>query len=231
MERITSSQNLHFKQARTLAGSARERRKTRQMLMDGTRLIGTYAAHFGLDDCMLLVSEQGANRPAVQKLFESAPPRSTHILSDHLFVQITQVETPEGIVAVANIPRVEEKPSDDFRIVLDGVQDPGNLGGLLRTAAAAGATSVYLGKGCADAWSPKSLRGGMGAQFVLPLCEHVDLNMALAQFRGMVISTSPRARQSIYDLDLRGPVAMIFGNEGRGLADEVQAMANQLVEI
>lgn len=231
MEHITSRQNAHFKQARKLASSARERNKTGQILMDGTRLVRAYAAQFGLDESTLLVSEQGANRADVQQILQSASPRHVYLLAEELFAEITQVETPEGITAIAGIPRVESKSPDDFRILLDGVQDPGNLGGLLRTASAAGATSAHLTKGCADPWSPRSLRGGMGAQFIIPLHERVDLATALAGFRGKVIGTSPRAKQIIYDVDLSGPVAMIFGSEGRGLPDNVLSMANQLVQI
>jgi TrmH family RNA methyltransferase len=231
MEHITSRQNAHFKQARKLAGSARERSKTNQILMDGTRLIEAYAAQFGLEESTLLVSEQGANRPDIQLILQSASPRHAYLLAEELYAEITPVETPEGIAAIAGIPCVESKTSDDFRILLDGVQDPGNLGGLLRTAAAAGATSACLAKGCADAWSPRSLRGGMGAQFILPMRERIDLEIALTGFRGAVIATSPRARQSIYDVDLTGPVALIFGSEGRGLRDDVSALANQLVHI
>ena len=71
----------------------------------------------------------------------------------------------------------------------------------------------------------------MGAQFVLQLRQRVDLSTAIAGFRGTVIATSPRATQTIYDIDLSGPVAMIFGNEGNGLPDEALALANQLVQI
>jgi TrmH family RNA methyltransferase len=231
MERITSRQNAHFRLARKLAESARERNKSKQILMDGTRLIRAYAEQFGLEDATLLISEPGENRPDIQQILETTPPRHIYLLTDELFAEIAQVETPEGITAIAAMPRVEWKMPDDFRILLDGIQDPGNLGGLLRTAAAAGATSACLAKGCADVWSPRALRGGMGAQFILPIRERIDLEIALSGFRGAVVATSPRASQSIYDVDLSGPVAMIFGSEGRGLQDDVSALANQLVHI
>jgi len=231
MERITSPQNAHFKQARRLAESARERNKSKQILMDGTRLIRAYAEQFGLEDSTLLISETGANRAEIRHILQIMSPRHVYLLTDALFADLAQVETPEGIAAIAGIPCVESKTSDDFRILLDGIQDPGNLGGLLRTAAAAGATCAYLAKDCADAWSPKSLRGGMGAQFILPMRERIELEIALMGFHGTVIATSPHARQSIYDVDLSGPVALIFGSEGRGLGDDVSALANQCVHI
>jgi TrmH family RNA methyltransferase len=231
MEHITSRQNAHFKQARKLAESARERDKTQQILMDGTRLVRAYAEQFGLAHATLLVSVEGANRADVQQILQSGSPRHAYLLAEELFADITQVETPEGVTAIAGIPHVESKLPDDFRILLDGVQDPGNLGSLLRTAAAAGATSAHLTKGCADPWSPKALRGGMGAQFILPLRERVELTSALAGFCGAVIATSPHARESIFEVDLSGPVAMIFGSEGRGLGEDEQALATQLVHI
>ena len=231
MERITSRQNAHFKQARKLAESARERSKSQLILMDGTRLIRAYAERFGLEDSTLLISETGVNRPDVRQILETSPPQHLYLLPEELFAEIAQVETPEGITAIAGIPRVESNTSDDFRILLDGIQDPGNLGALLRTGAAAGATSACIAKGCADVWSPRSLRGGMGAQFVLPVRERVDLEIALTGFSGVIVATSPRAKLSIYDVDLCGPVAMIFGSEGRGLRDDVSALANQVVHI
>ena len=231
MERISSRQNAHVKQAHKLAESARERAKSGRTLLDGTRLIGAYAERFGVKALTLLVNEQGAQRPEVRQLIEAVEPRRVYLLADELFDEITQVETPEGITAIVDIPTIETKSPDNFRVVLDGVQDPGNVGGLLRTAAAAGATSAFLAKGCADAWSPKSLRGGMGAQFVLPLRERMDLFAALSDFKGSVIAASPRAKKSIFEVDLTGAVAMIFGGEGRGVGEVGLGIATLLVHI
>lgn len=231
MERLSSRQNVHFKLAHKLAESARERSKSGKLLLDGTRLIRAYVEQFGFDDVLFLLSEAGAGRKEVREVCAGARPRDVYLLAEDLFAEITQVETPEGVTAIAAIPHVASRPKDDFRVLIDGVQDPGNLGGLLRTAAAAGATSAHLTKGCADVWSPKSLRGGMGAQFVLPIRERVDLTTALAGFRGNVVATSPHARESIHEVDLTGPVALIFGSEGRGLGEEGRALATQLVHI
>jgi len=231
MEHISSRQNALYKQARKLTGSARERHRTGQIVMDGTRLIDAYADRFGLNGSTLLVSEQGAARADIQHIVKAYPVRHSYVLSDALFADIAQMATPEGILAIAATPIVSSKAPDDFRVLLDGVQDPGNLGGLLRTAAAAGATSADLTSGCADAWSPRSLRGGMGAQFVLGLRQRTGIAAAIEDFRGTVIGTSARAEKAIYDIDLSGPVMMIFGNEGRGLPDEVLSLAHQLVHV
>ena len=231
MERISSRQNAHVKLAHKLAESPRERAKAGKIIVDGTRLIRAYHEALGTGDMVLLVNEAGLQRPEIQALVQRVAARSVFLLADGLFSAITQVETPEGISAIVPLPHVAASPRDDFRVLLDDVRDPGNLGALLRTAAAAGATTAYLTKGCADAWSPKALRGGMGAQFVLPIRERVDLGTALAGFRGSVIATSPRAGHPIHDADLTGPVAFIFGSEGRGLGEEGKAVATQLVHI
>jgi RNA methyltransferase, TrmH family len=231
MEHITSRQNAHFKLAHKLAESARERTKAGKMLLDGTRLVRAYVEQFGFDNVLLLVSSTGVGRGDVRELLDAARPRNTYLLADDLFAAISQVETPEGVTAIVPIPHADSRPRDDFRVLIDGVQDPGNLGGLLRTAAAAGATSAHLTRGCADVWSPKALRGGMGAQFIVPVRERVELRTALTGFRGKVIATSPHARESIHDIDLTGPVALLFGSEGRGLGEEGKALATQLIHI
>ncbi|HVY07586.1 MAG TPA: RNA methyltransferase [Burkholderiales bacterium] len=230
MERISSRQNAHFKLARKLVESSRERSKAGRVVLDGTRLIGSYASQFGLDEVEILVSEDGSHQEQIQQIAARATKR-VYVFDNSLFAEISNVESPEGITAIAPIPNVPPRRPDDFRILIDGVQDPGNLGGLLRTAAAAGATSALLTKECADAWSPKSLRGGMGAQFVLPLHEDADARSALADFRGSIIATSPRATKSIYEIDLTNPLVMIFGSEGRGLTGEVQQLATELVYL
>jgi len=231
MERITSRQNAHVKQAHKLAESARERAKSGLTLLDGTRLIRAYIERFGVKSVALMINARGLQHAEVRQVIEAVEPRRVYLLTEELFDEITQLDTPQGVTAIVDIPRIEAISPDDFRVLLEGIQDPGNVGALLRTAAAAGATSAYLDKGCADAWSPKSLRGGMGAQFVLPARERVELSTALSGFKGNVIATSPKAKTSIFDVDLTGPVAMLFANEGRGVGKAGLEMATQLVHI
>ncbi|MCD0217627.1 RNA methyltransferase, partial [Enterobacter hormaechei subsp. steigerwaltii] len=104
-------------------------------------------------------------------------------------------------------------------MVLDGVQDPGNVGTVLRSAAAAGIGVVVLGKGCADAWSPKVLRAGMGAHFLLDIYSQADLEIWLASYKGRVFATALREEKQavLYGEDLCEPTAWVFGNEGAGV--------------
>jgi TrmH family RNA methyltransferase len=229
-ERISSRRNALFQTARKLAGSVRERSGSRTALLDGTRLISAYVAGFGLDGVTLLIDEQAAENPGVKRLVETCG-RKTYVFASGLFREISQVESPEGVVAIVDIPEIDAPASDVFKIYLDGVQDPGNLGALLRTAAASGATSAWLSKGCADPWSPKCLRGGMGAQFLLPVRQRASAKEALEGFAGHILATSPRGRKSLYDIDLTRPTAFVFGSEGRGLSQASEALTTDLVRI
>ena len=117
--------------------------------------------------------------------------------------------------------------------MLDAVQDAGNVGTVLRSAAAAGIRHVVLGAGCADAYSPKVLRAGMGAHFALTLHERVDLRDWLAGYPHRTLATALTEHNnfSLYELDLRPPSAWIFGNEGSGVSPDILAAADATVKI
>jgi TrmH family RNA methyltransferase len=116
-------------------------------------------------------------------------------------------------------------------LVLEGVQDAGNVGTLLRTAAAAGVDQVWLSAGCAHAWSPRVLRAGMGAQFVLSIAEGVDVLACLTGLEKDVIATSLDATESVFEAKLRGDAVWLFGAEGRGLSAELLARATRRLTI
>jgi TrmH family RNA methyltransferase len=119
----------------------------------------------------------------------------------------------------------------DSCVLLEDLQDPGNLGAILRAAAAAGVRHVLLSKNSVHAWSPRVLRAGMGAHFMLQIHEQVDLLAAAALFDGQVLATSRRALQSVFDADLRGKVAFAFGNEGAGLSQPLKSAAHAEISI
>ena len=115
--------------------------------------------------------------------------------------------------------------------MLEDIQDPGNLGSLLRSAAAAGCDAIFLSKGCADVWSPKVLRAGMGGHFVLNIYEATDLLAVAAAFQGKLLAGALGAETSLYDCDLRGKLAFAVGNEGSGLSDSLKALSSQVITI
>jgi TrmH family RNA methyltransferase len=159
------------------------------------------------------------------------------LLEERLISSLSEVETSQGVLALARRPRFEEDAlfrPEPMVVVAVGVQNPGNLGGLLRTAEAAGATGAYLTGGTADAFSWKALRGSMGSAFRLP---HVRtaIGDVLASLRARsvrAIATVSGPDGARYDAaDLTPPAALLFGNEGSGLPDDFAARADLRVSI
>lgn len=231
MKHITSRDNPLVKRLRGLAESPRERRDSGQTVLDGVHLIDAALAS-GLPLQHVVVSEQGMRRSEIVALLDACEAFPRSLLPDAIFGQISPVDTPSGVLAIIDTPEAPEGGMSETIVVLDGVQDPGNLGTILRTSAAAGVRDVLLGAGCAQAWAPRVLRAGMGGHFRLAIRERVDIPSVLGGFRGAVLATVPgEASASLYDVDLRGPVAWLFGAEGAGLSDEVAALATQGVRI
>ncbi len=231
IKRIQSRHNAAYKSLVRLASSARARRESRVALLDGAHLIEAFRAAGGTAE-MLVASERGQAREEVRRLFGGTPARARVMLADRLFDDIAQVATPTGILAVIRTPeRRALPPRLETCLLLEGIQDPGNLGSILRTAVAAGVARVLLSKGCVFAWSPKVLRAGQGAHFFLSIHEDVALGLVAEQFDGQVIATDPRATLSLFDADLAERCAWIFGAEGAGTSAALAARASLRVRV
>jgi TrmH family RNA methyltransferase len=243
---ITSRDNPFFKRLARLARSAHQRKIAGLTLLDGVHLIETYLP-IGQPES-LIVSETGCNDPEIQRLMAEAvcgtggtgstgAKAAITMLSDALFRDISSVQTPTGIMASIPIPspgsvRVRRRNDhEEFWVLLEAIQDPGNFGSILRSAAAAGASSVYLSHGCADPWSPKALRAGMGAHFLLPIYERSNLAEMARIFKGKVIASMPDAKKDLYQTGLTGPVAFVFGNEGAGLSEALLQACVERIRI
>ncbi len=221
MKHLASRENPHFKALKKLCQSGRERRKSGLVLLDGMHLIESYALHLGQPQ-ELVVSESGLTRDEIVRYLESVKDVNTVVLTDALFNELSLVDTPSGIMAVVPQPRgAHGLNQEDDAVLLDGVQDPGNLGSILRSAAAAGFRQILLSADCAQAWSPKTLRAAMGAHFQLDIHEACDLPAFLGGYRGQAVLTTLEASFDLYSLALRKPVAWVFGNEGQGVSAEV----------
>jgi TrmH family RNA methyltransferase len=216
MKTIHSRENPTFKQLRKLSESSRERAKSGRALLDGVHLVDACLTAGKVPE-MLVVAESATGHAEIEDLMARAFGAEVNVLSDALFTTISPVETPVGILAVLTIPDFKPPPQPQFCLMLEDIQDPGNLGSMLRSAAAAGVDIVWLSAGCADAWSPRCLRGGMGAHFVLPVVERVDLAVVAAGFAGKKLAACLEG-DSLYATDLRGPVVFMVGNEGAGLS-------------
>jgi TrmH family RNA methyltransferase len=228
MKLIQSRDNPFFKSLKRLAESGRERRKAGQTLLDGVHLVEAYEAAFGPVDT-LITAESALSGGEVAQFVEG---REMVVLADSLMRDLGLVDTPSGLLALVKTPQANvtvNRKKD--AILIDGVQDPGNVGTLLRTAAAAGIEQALLSPGCASAWSPKVLRAGQGAHFALAIHEEADLANFMADYEGTTAVTCLDGATSLYAAKLDGAVAWVFGAEGQGVRAELIELAGLRIKI
>jgi len=233
MKSITSSANPLYKELKQLATSAQARRKAGRTLLDGIHLTEAYLQH-GAKPILCVVSASAlehAEAAAVIRQCQGAGVQCV-LLPDGQYQALSQVEHGVGLLFVIETPKaVMPAGLTQSAVLLDNLQDPGNLGSILRSAAAAGIRQIYCSEGSASAWSPKVLRAGMGAHFILDIFESVDLAALMATTQIPVLATSSYATQSIYQADLSGSLAWLFGHEGQGVAQDLLQLASQQVVI
>lgn len=230
MRVIASRANPAFKALYALASDPREPRRQGRTLADGIHLVASCFER-GAAVQQLLVSESGQEHEAIAALLARAGKIDCLVLRDSLFREISGVAAPTGIAAVIAIPPAPEGIITGDAVLLDAVQDAGNVGAILRTAAAAGVHDIVLGPGCAGAWTPRVLRAGQGAHFGLRIREQADLPAMLAACYGTTIATVVHEGSNLFELDLRGPTVWLVGNEGAGLSAELAAAAKRRATI
>lgn len=218
IKRISSRDNPFFKSLLKLSSSARERRELGRTLLDGSHLLRAFLDAGGTPR-HLLVNETASQDAEIAALLDACGDVPRSMLDDGLFTQISELKTPNGLLTLIDTPQASvDATHSQFALLLEEIQDPGNLGSILRSAAAAGCDAVFLSPGCADAWSPKVLRAGMGGHFVMSISESMNLLEVAAEFTGKIMAASLRADISLYDSNLRGKLAFAIGNEGAGLS-------------
>ena len=227
IKRITSRDNAFYKSLHKLASSSRERRTARQTLLDGPHLLRAFLEAGGRP-LHLLVNEQALQNAEIADLLAACNDVPQTLLDDNLFAQLSELKTPNGLLALIAIPQPAVPAAhSQFALLLEDIQDPGNLGSILRSAAAAGCDAVFLSQGCADAWSPKVLRAGMGGHFVLHIHDAADLIGVAREFTGKILAASLQAEKTLYTCNLRGKLAFAIGNEGAGLSPALQDAAQE----
>lgn len=232
MQRVSSRHNPRLREAARLVASAHDRRKAGRCVLEGEHLVGVYWDRHGPPET-LVVTEEALARASVRALAEREPAR-TLIVPTGLFAELATLPAGVGLLAVVPTPSPSAAAAADFCLLLDDVQDPGNVGSMLRSAAAAGVGQVLLSKRCVFAWSPKVLRAGQGAHFHLDLHEDVDLAAwaaAYVQDGGDVLAMVAAGGRSLYATALTGRLALAIGNEGAGLSPALAARASLAVTI
>lgn len=239
---ITSPANERLKQARRV----RDGREPDQMFIEGERLIEScLESPVQLLACFHSSETTPRGRAIIASLeergcpvFETAPP---------VFATVSDTVNPQGVILIAARPRHQlaaaltvpqatpgAPTSTPLVVGIDAVQDPGNLGAIIRTAEAAGATGVVILRGSVDPFAPKTLRSAMGSAFRLPIVADLEpehLLAAVRQYSLRLVATSSAATTSYTDYDWRQPTLVLFGNEGNGIGPELMEQSDQQIRI
>lgn len=228
--RITSADNAQVKRIARLLESARERRIAARFVIEGPHLIEAFARSNAVFD-LLAISESGQENTELRRLFEVVQSQTRLVLTDRVFAKLSDLASPAGILAVSGPPgRTHEDVRGDV-VFLDRVQDAGNVGAILRTAAAAGASELVCGPGTADVWSPRVLRAAMGAHCAIATTEHDFAAVRRLRQDHQVIATGADGDLDLYRSDLTGPTLWLFGSEGAGLDPVLRQQATRFVRI
>lgn len=230
---VSSRDNPQLKLLRQLADSAQARKKNRQTLLDGIHLCQSWLQQRGAP-ALCVVGESALLQPEVAAIVADCEARHAPcmLLPDALFAPLSQVENGVALLFLIDMPQAPETASlTQNAVLLDQLQDPGNLGSILRSAAAAGISQVFCSSGTVLAWSPKVLRAGMGAHFVLDIVENVDLHALITESALPVLATSSHEQTSIYGADLSQPLGWLFGHEGQGVSQDLLTLARSRVAI
>jgi RNA methyltransferase, TrmH family len=225
---ITSRDNPRVRRWRDLARNGRTRRKERRALIEGEHLVSAFLDAGGKVGTLILGKSDAAKFENLARRAGGAPV----VVADSVFRAIADTETPAGIAAEIALPAsIADLKSARSCVFLEGIQDAGNVGAILRSAAAFGIRHAVLGPGCADAWSPKVLRAGMGVHFALAILENADLGAAMEEFGGKVACTVPRGGVPLAGADLSGRIGWLLGAEGQGVSAALAARTSLKVTI
>jgi RNA methyltransferase, TrmH family len=225
---VTSRDNPLLVRLRKLARHRGEYRKVGQVVLEGEHLCQAWIARNGAPALHALICESAWQEGAYLPLVEAAA--ATVVVADAAMAELSTLDTPAPIAFVVPLPPAPTIRADAPSVVLDRVQDAGNVGSILRSAAAFGFGQVISLEGTASLWSSKVLRAGMGAHFSLALIENRQAE-ALDALTLPLIGTSSHAAESLAEAAIDRPCAWVFGNEGAGASAAVQGRCARVVRI
>lgn len=224
MSVLSSRDNPKVRHWRKLSEDSRYRRTQRRALIEGPHLLAAALQH-RCKPVAIVVTDKGATDPEIAALIGARPV----LVTEAVLRSIVDAETPQGVAAEIEIPAAAAEGAP--AVFLEGVQDPANVGAIVRTAAAFGVRRVVLDQACADPWSPKALRAGMGGHFGLGIVEVRELAAEIEAFQGPVLCTAVRGGVALSKAQLNGELGWIFGAEGRGVTEALARRADVKVTI
>ena len=227
MSVLRSRDNPRVRRWHALARDGRVRKEEGSALIEGAHLLSACLAA-GIQPRAVLVSESGRTQSEIADLVQRAGVAPV-TLPDALLKWLADAASPAGLLAEIAIP-APTTPAGDC-VFLEGIQDAGNVGAILRSAAAFGLRRALLSRGCADPWSPKVLRAAMGAHFSLAIDEAEDFPAALRAFSGTLVCTAVRGGRPLGEVEFQGNAGWIFGAEGQGVSATAASLAAECATI
>jgi RNA methyltransferase, TrmH family len=229
---ITSIQNPHIQKVRTLIRDSKERKSSGLYVVEGVRLVEE-AVQSGTSPELIIYTQNLAERgmhlvgACAQKGVE------TMEISPDLLERISDTGQPQGILGVFSLQALPEPAVLDFVVILDAIRDPGNLGTILRTAAAAGVQSVWVAPGCVDPYSPKVLRAGMGAHYHVSIrfLDWDEIVRTADQHHLHLYLSDSGGGTSIWQADLTPPTGLVICSEADGATEEAQRSVSNRIHI
>lgn len=237
MNYISSAQNLVIREVKALK-QKRYREEKNMFFIEGIRFVEE-ALKEGIKIHKILVSDKLSDTNHGSEILEMVinGGYSVFTLPHKLFMEVSDTQNPQGILAVLPIKNfsIEDIYDDkNFFIILDSIQDPGNMGTIIRTADAAGATGVIVSKGCVDVYNPKVLRSTMGSVFHVPICVSEDIFEVMESMKKRNIKICASHLEGNYDyfeMEYKKSIAIVIGNEANGISEKVKNYADILVRI
>ena len=224
---ISSRDNPLLVRLRKLAGDPAAYRKSGEVLIEGDHLCAAFLQRGGVVP-QAVITEAAWDVPALRALAERAD--AVAVIPQALMTGISTLESSAPLAFVLPWPGAGRMLPEAATVVLDRLQDAGNVGAIIRSAAAFGFAQVLSIKGTAALWSPKVLRAGMGAHFGLNLVEVAD-EAALAELNVPLLATSSLAARAIHQVNLPWPCAWVLGHEGQGVSAAVMQRCSQALRI
>ena len=210
-------------------GRSKERREVNAFAIEGVRLFEE-AVNSHWDFRFVLYDETLSERGKSKLEDLKAQSVEMEEVSANVMKSLSETEAPQGILAVVNKTQIPIPESINFVLIPDQFRDPGNLGTLLRTAAAAGVQAVLLPPETTDAFAPKVVRSGMGAHFRLPI-HSISWEEITEQVKDLQIYLADMDGQPCWETDLRLPLALIIGSEAEGASEEARKLATNKISI
>lgn len=242
MQIITSENNPLIKDIKSLK-IKKYREQNRLFFIEGIKFIEE-ALTSDEDIKSIIISEtvqkDGKIQGIIHKIKQKERKTRLYSVPDNILKQLSDTETPQGIIAVVKMKNYDlveimnRNKKNNLFVILDAVQDPGNMGTIIRTADAADFDAIIATKGCVDFYNPKVLRSTMGSIFHIPVINANDLSQLITNLKSKSIkiyASHLNAQKYFYDLDMSKDTAIIIGNEANGISDQTASLADELIKI